>query len=485
MNQYRLRPLLIFTGKYTNEKKLDRIGVENTSLLLEKAFFSEQGLGVPYTDGKIVKNSNYVSAYQEILSFIQSTDVRKDIAIIYYCGHGFYNFKGNSVSLAFSDTTYNNWSGCALEAHRIIDLLKDNLVRNYIIILDCCHSGYLCDMGEDREFSFEVDDFYMGTEGAVIIASTQADDLCNQVCIEGNYHLPFSYYFAQILLKNENCESEAFSTNEIFKFVRTKLELLDQYPHECNIQNKGDLGDCQIFKHYQQGKQKQNSAYHFQFAKFFGDCLPLRVLLVKTAIKYPISKYDDFGVPLGLWMLKDQLNVSGYNLVVDVYDERLELRKCEGNARKKKKVKESFKDLIKTYDVIGISMCSCEVPPAIEKFKLAKSMDKITFCGGIFTSSNEEYLLETNVIDYVVPGVATKPLCELLGRLCQQKRQNELGKRLVQVDGIASKEYLASFGGAWTTSQLPAMRKSMWIEIIQEYQEFLNNRIDVYTASAL
>lgn len=485
MRQYRLRPLLIFTGEYSSEEDLNRIGVTNTAKLLKKAFFSEQGLGIPIKDGKVIENGSYVSAWNEISAFLHSLDIDNDVVLVYYCGHGFPNIKNNSVVLAMSDTNSENWMHCGIDSHQLIETIKNKSLRNYIIVLDCCHSGYLCDMGDEENYCFEAIDFGKDAEGAVYIASTEDDDICNQKFIENDYYLPFSYYFAQYLLgfcKSEKITSSQLSIKQLYQLVKEKLASLNNYPHKCSIQEKAKLGDYPLLKLSSEDTLQANFTKVFRFSDYFNrDFEPLKVLLVKTAIKYPI-KYDDFGVPLGLWMLKGYLSTTGLNLKVDIYDERLELQKCGNDTAKKEQVSSSFTDIVSRYDVIGISICSCEVPPALEKFRIAKQQNKITFCGGIFTASNEDYLLNTGLIDYVVPGVATTPTGNLLGKLYQEKRQGTLGTHTIQVDGVASSEYLPHFGGAWTTSQLPTMRKSMWIEIVREYKGFLANKMDVYTA---
>lgn len=487
MNRYKLRPLLILTGKYS-DKNLDRVGVTNTAKLLKKIFFDEEGLGIPTSEGKIIENSKYVSACNEISSFMQTLDPDNDIVLIYYCGHGFPNFEKNSVVLALSDTTSQNYKQCGLDSHELIDTIKNNSIKRYIVILDCCHSGYLCDMGDNNNNTFEATPVDWGkyTEGAVYIASTEDIDICEQIHIDGDYYLPFSYYFSQCLLdflKKSRNAWDTLSIKQLYNLVQCKLKPYENYPHKCSIQDKSDFGDYPLFRLTFKDMSQTNSTNAFHFSDYFydEDFIPLKVLLVKTSIKYPI-KYDDFGVPLGLWMLKGYLSTTGLNLKVDIYDERLELQKCGNDIAKREKVISSFQDVIAEYDVIGISMSSCEVPPALEKFKIAKHQNKVTFCGGIFTSSNEDYLLKTGLIDYVIPGVATTPTGNLLGKLYQEKKQGTLGAHIIQVDGVASYEYLPHFGGAWKTSQLPTMRKTMWIEIIEKYGDFLDHKIDVYTA---
>ena len=273
------------------------------------------------------------------------------------------------------------------------------------------------------------------------------------------------------------CEINKFwSIREVYKCIQDKLMDSD-YPCRTDIQCRSELSDSPIFNIQGDRSRTQNT---FQFREHFDLCV-LNVLLVKTAIDHPI-KQDDFGVPLGLWMLKGYLSTTGLSINVDIYDERLELTKCGDSIVKRKAVLDGFSNIIKNYDVIGVSMCSSEVIPALRKFKIAKEAEKITFCGGIFTTSNEECLLKTGLIDYVVPGVGTIPLGNLLGRLLQEKKQNTLGHHTIDERGVASSKYLYRFDSPWVPAQLPTMRQSMWPEILKRYSPYLQNRMDVYTA---
>lgn len=252
------------------------------------------------------------------------------------------------------------------------------------------------------------------------------------------------------------------------------------------IQSKGDINNAKLFKRSIGNVNASKSNKIFSFSNFFS-ITELKVLLVKSAIKYPI-KYDDFGVPLGLWMLKGHLSTSGLSLKIDIFDERLELMRCNGDKAARESAKAKFESIVEDYDVIGVSMSTSEVWPALQKFEIAKKAQKITLCGGIFTSSNENYLLKSGLVDYVIPGVSTVPLTSLLARLLQDKRQGQLGQHIVNEYGVASKDSLNQFDGIWVPTILPTMRKSIWLEIIDQYGEYLKDerthkkRIDVYTA---
>lgn len=492
MSKLRLRPLLIFTGKYSDDSILDREGVANTATLMKTAFFSKRGLNIPEENGCVIENDKFVPANEKIREFISNLNSEEDIAFIYFCGHGYPDYKRSSVVLTMSDTTSNNWLFCGIPHRDLIELLKQHSVKNYIIVLDCCNSGFLCDMGNQSTNSIfmlpegEETDGDEETDGAVYISSTHRDDTTAQTIIEGKYYIPFSYYFANALLGTDDFSENDFSIQQVYDYVKKQLDKNPKYLSQSMIQTRGKINIAKIFKHYTYLSDTAKNEKRFSFSDYFS-IIELKVLLVKTAISYPI-KYDDFGVPLGLWMLKGHLSTSGLSLKVDIFDERLELRKCNGDQAARKKVKSKYEKLIEDYDVIGVSMCTSEVWPALEKFEIAKKLNKITFCGGIFTSSNESYLLKTGLVDYVVPGVSTVPLTSLLAHLLQDKRKGQLGEHIVNEYGVASKDSINQFDGIWVPTILPTMRKSIWIEIIDQYGSYLEDekthkkRMDIYTA---
>ena len=486
MGKLSLRPLFIFTGKYPNDPLLDREGVANSAALMKTAFFTKRGLNIPEENGCIIEDDEFVSANGRIREFISNLNSEKDLALLYFCGHGFPDYEHEAVVLSLSDTTSKNWSFCGIRHSDLIEIFKQHSINNYMVILDCCNSGFLCDMGDESATSMFMLPEDENAEGIVYISSTQRDDVTLQLKIEDKYYIPFSYYFAKILLDTDTTIESNFSIQEIYDRIQEKLKKHPDYPAKCAIQSKGNIKDTKLFKIYVEKLHDLNKKKVFSFSDYFS-ITELKVLLVKSAIQYPI-KYDDFGVPLGLWMLKGHLSTSGLSLKIDIYDERLELKKCGENEEAREAVKSQFQNIIEDYDVIGISMSTSEVWPALHKFEIAKKAQKITFCGGIFTSSNESYLLSTGLIDYVIPGVSTVPLTSLLARLIQDKREGKLGQHVVHEYGVASKDNLNQFDGVWVPTILPAMRKSTWLEIIEQYGRYLEDeethkkRIDVYTA---
>lgn len=478
-----LRPILMFTGNYLNEPSLNRPGVKNTLSLMKQAFFTSNGLNLLEKDSCIIEDMPYADAQNKLIDYIDSLS-NTDIVFFYFCGHGFPDYRNNNVILATSDTTTKNKNHIGIKHKELIDMLKEHGVTKYIIVFDCCNAGFLCGMGDaEIDSSFVIDS---NIPNVVYISSTLRDERTNQREIDGKLYIPFSYHFAQVILKCPQEVHYEFSIHDIYKAVDRILKSDEDYQASCTSQQCGNLWDAKIFE-IDSARTNSTDSVGFMFSSYFSS-VELKVLLVKTAIANPISKYDDFGVPLGLYLLKGHLSTSGLSIKVDIYDERLELRKCENNEDGKKAVRQKFASMVKRYDVIGISMCSSEVFPAMKKFKMAKDENKITFCGGIFTSSNEKYLLQSGLVDYVIPGVSTIPTTRLLAQLAVDKVQGVLGKKVNSIDGVASRSNISQFAGGWVPTTLPVMRRAMWLEILKEYKPYLKDgktgkyRMDVYTA---
>ena len=248
MNKLSLRPLLIFTGKYPDDSLLDREGVANTAHLMKAAFFTKRGLNIPEENGCIIENDKFVSANGKIHDFISKLDSNKDIAFIYFCGHGFPDYKNNSVVLSVSDTTSKNWKYCGIKHSNIIEVLKQSSIKNYIIVLDCCNGGFLCGMGDGsiEPLSMVIDD--ENAEGVVYISSTLRDDMTAQTMFNDKYYIPFSYYFAKTLLDTDKTSTVEFSIQQIYDYVKKNLDNSIDYPSQCIIQSKGNINNKKLFK---------------------------------------------------------------------------------------------------------------------------------------------------------------------------------------------------------------------------------------------
>lgn len=191
-----LRPILMFTGNYSSDPDFNRIGVKNTFSLMKQAFFTSNGLNLQEKDSCIIEDMPYIKAYGKLQDYIESL-TSKDIVLFYFCGHGFPDYKNNTVILSTTDTTKKNKDKCGIKHIDLIELLKNNGISKYIIIFDCCQAGFLCGMGDENvDASFDINKIDKSIQNAVYISSTLRDEQTIQKEIEGKFYIPFSYHFA-------------------------------------------------------------------------------------------------------------------------------------------------------------------------------------------------------------------------------------------------------------------------------------------------
>lgn len=390
------------------------------------------------------------------------------IPFFYFCGHGYR--REDSLYLAAKDSVPNWIKNSSVEFSLITDCIKTHHVKHSTIILDCCYSGTANGLAiDDDNFS----------------PILQEADYPNIVCLTSckgverayfkelkNYSLAsFTYHLALILKKGIDNKSHWMSIGEIYNAIEKKIDA--QSP---TIRATGGFDAKQIIPNIRYNIVDKTSLAQGRTTN------TLKVLLVKSSICYPIKDDGDFGVPLGLWLLKSYIQRTTTNIVVDIFDERL---------RKLQRQTESFEECAKDYDVIGTSMCSCEVPPSLEKMRIAKEMGKITIAGGIFTYSNEEYLLSYPFVDFVVPGVGTLPLAKLLNELRKRKDHSDLNMlaKHINEDGfdcfglqnVFSKHTLDD-AVMWETASMPHIELDIWDEIIRQYGPYIHGKIDIYSS---
>jgi len=109
----------------------------------------------------------------------------------------------------------------------------------------------------------------------------------------------------------------------------------------------------------------------------------MRVLLVKTLMKNPLSD-EDVGIPLGLLYLASSIRKTNPKTEIKIFDSRLE--KLNGNYNKLNKE-------IKKADIVCVGACTAEFSAACNILTKAKTEGKITIIGGLFPTSNAEFIL--------------------------------------------------------------------------------------------
>lgn len=374
------------------------------------------------------------------------------LLLVYYCGHGLiHRHKPNELLLATCKSTNRQAELNSLEYSKIREALAGAKEKIRIVILDCCFSGLAANPFLSNE------SLPAKIEGALVLCATNRH--------ERAWAPPEEKYtaFTGILLKCleeglERC-GPTLSFEDIYKEIAMKSDSIKNMP--CPQMLSENVLSAQAFCKNVYHQKRVNGI------KRRGSREPAkpRMLLVKVAQPYPIRNHD-FGVPLGLWTIKSELSYSGYN--VDIFDERLHIMrgtedKCEWYMDK--------------YDVVGVSACTSEIPNALKCLKLAKDREKVTVIGGIAAFSNEKYFLSHNYVDYVIPGVATKPLKQLLERGATIKPHIE------DIAGLFCKNNCSKMAGnIWQTDTIPSIKDRLLSNIHKEYGDFLNGKIDIVSS---
>lgn len=456
---------IIESGQYDDEKVLPLVGVKNSIEKLNTTIVNS--LNINKSDILTISNETRDTVIYNIQEFIEKVDTR-EVFVFYFCGHGVKI--GDELYLYVRNTKYSAQKLLSIKYTDIKEIISSYKIKSSIVILDCCHSGAAAKMGVKGLPESNIDNVYE-KEGGVVLCSCGANQRSLQVCIEGKSYAAFTYCFAEALAKGIDSKREKITLKEIIDKVRplyskltgAELQFLSKQGFDSDklIPNAHYLREIGSKK-----KQKLSSIRE----KIRTRIKPIKLLLVKTTINYP-TRDNDFGIPLGLWVLKNYLVLSMPNVEVEIYDERLE-QKREGQIS-------DFAEIIEGFDVVGISVCSCEVPMAIEKFKIAHQCGKITVAGGIFTYSNEKYLLEYDCIDYIIPGVGTKPMKDLLSSLMMMGDRKEH----VHIDHVYTVGHDTSI---WVANTLPGMEFHTWDEILERYKGYLTrddlSKIDISTS---
>lgn len=412
----------VVCSSHYNDSKITALeGAFNSVRKLQSVIVSE--LGVSEENTLFIYDKNQYEITTEIMEF-ENNIQKDDVVIFYFCGHGIK--VGDVLWLCTNNTIQRSVEMTALNYNVIIKSFRNSPSKRILVILDCCNSGAALTMGGDNGEDIKKE---VTCEGEVILCSCAEIESAIQVEINHELHCVFTYTFSEVLSKGSTEPKEFLSISDIVHLLKKQYEKISG--KTLSIGRKQNLDTYGIIKNmeYTRKTAEENSEELTKIRNQFRRWKKWKILLVKCEIKYP-TRGIDFGVPLGLWAIKNYITLCRPNIQVDIYDERLLL------LEKKEK---NFDELIEEYDVIGISMCTCEVPMAIDKFKIAHSKGKITVAGGIFTYSNEKYLIESKAVDYVIPGVGTVPWIRLLDALMVNQGQGTK-KQIVNVNNVFSKQ---------------------------------------------
>ncbi len=456
---------IVGISQYIDENIPDLIGVENSVEKLNMALTKD--IEINTKDILILSNETRDEIIQKMGEFLEKAE--GEDFIFYFCGHGMK--AGKELYMFATNTSFRSVKISSLRFSDISELLSGYKLKNTITVLDCCHSGAAASMGLGRNTDKAQVDNVCQRKGSVVLCSCGPTQESKQCEIDNKKYAVFTYCFAEAITSGMKNRGNFLSLMDLMKAIE---------PNYMRITN------CQLHIKAASGSDSKKIIPNADYLRKLGNekiqelsqirksiinkAKSAKVLLVKTAIMYP-TKDNDFGIPLGLWVLKNYLLLAMPNIQVDIFDERLE--------RKREAEDIAFEDRIEDYDVIGISLCSCEVPMAIKKFRIAHEQGKVTVAGGIFTFTNEKYLLNYDCIDYVIPGVGTKPWKDLLSSLIIRGDSTEH----IRIDHVFTKNHKTSM---WIASTLPRMEFHTWDDILAEYQSYLSrdgmNKIDISTS---
>ncbi len=447
---------VVCSSHYKDSKIIELEGALNSVKKLQSVIVSE--LGVSEENTLFIYDKNQYETTTEIMEF-ENNIQEDDVVIFYFCGHGIK--VGDELWLFTNNTIKKNIEMTALNYNIIIKSLRNSPSKRVLAILDCCNSGAALTMGEDsgKDIKKEVI-----CEGEVILCSCAETESAIQVEIDHELHCVFTYTFAEVLSKGSTESKEFLSVSDIVYLLKKQYEKISG--KTLSIGRKQNLDTYGIFKNmeYTRKTAEENSEELTAIRARFKRWKKWKILLVKCDIKYP-TRGIDFGVPLGLWVIKNYITLCRPNIQVDIYDERL--LSFEKRAK-------NFDTLIEEYDVIGISMCTCEVPMAMDKFRIAHNKGKITVAGGIFTYSNERYLINSKVVDYVIPGVGTVPWIRLLDALMVNQGQGNKNQ-IVNVNNVFSKNNLDTT--VWLTDTMPGIELHEWDDILKNYGSHIKKEV--------
>ena len=148
--------------------------------------------------------------------------------------------------------------------------------------------------------------------------------------------------------------------------------------------------------------------------------MKLKVLLATPLVKHPIKKNGEageVGIPVGLLYLASYIRERNPSIEINIQANRL--NQYKGISRN---MERDFAD----YDVIATGACTSEYPDALHMLAKAKEMGKVTIMGGIFPTTNAEFVLGSGVVDYVVRGEGEATFLDLLTRISERAETHQI-----------------------------------------------------------
>lgn len=240
-----IRPFIVFNDEYENTR-MNREGVSNAYGIMEEVMFQQENLNFDRKKSKVIRNGNRAEVIKEFRSFVGSIDAESEILLFYYCGHGCIDYATKKLYLAMHDSDFAHIADNAISAENIGSIIKENKIRFFVIVFDCCHADmFSMGLGEVDVTSIVMDE-HKELQGGVFIPSASSSELRNTHKIDGKEYAVFSYYFFTGLKEGFSDKSRRVSCEVLYQYVKDQLNKMGiEIP---SVTQKGELYKLPIWK---------------------------------------------------------------------------------------------------------------------------------------------------------------------------------------------------------------------------------------------
>ena len=195
---------IVIGSNYVGSKIVHTLrGCENDANLVADAL-KASGYEVSLLAGADVTHRKIISAFKRA----NRAAGTNGLVLVYFTGLAYMDAKERCPRLVPHDAEIQSLDATAISSEDITQLyLKD--VGNTIILLDCCHSGYL-----------PVDDTFQAGRTCVVMAASTLSETSREVEINGKVHGPFTYW----LVDHWQNYPAAVDINSLYTSVTQALE---------------------------------------------------------------------------------------------------------------------------------------------------------------------------------------------------------------------------------------------------------------------
>src|SRR3989339_971528 len=158
------KALMIGINNYPTSQ-LDGCINDATSL---KAILETNSDGTPNFDARLANDVQTKSEMRRMIDELFAGDC--ETALFYFAGHGYFNNLGGYI-VTPDATKYDE----GISMDEILEMANSSKIKNKIIILDCCYSGYI---GSTTKNSGK---FVSITEGVTILTASKENETSDEI----------------------------------------------------------------------------------------------------------------------------------------------------------------------------------------------------------------------------------------------------------------------------------------------------------------